>query len=318
MELQKISDLAARYQISSRTLRYYEEIGLLSSIRIGNSQYRYYDEMAVARLEQIVILRKMELPLKEIQHFFATQDIRLLQAALRRKLQVLDEDLQAMEVLKTMVGEFLTLLSEKGLGQAGGLKFLREDTRVLEMRIPVIKNQPKIMETEEFNMAAEKINKLTDNNIRIIRLRSMPVAWYRAESSSPEVDAWNVMRKWVTEHDLDNLFTTRYFGFNNPNPVPGNPVYGYEVWVSVLNDHSSLLMKGPGVIRVKQFEGGRYAVTHTFLSEIQEKWKQLGEWVQESGYIPGKHQWLEEHIVADAASWNDDIQLDLYYPIQER
>jgi DNA-binding transcriptional MerR regulator/DNA gyrase inhibitor GyrI len=321
MELQKISDLAARYQITSRTLRYYEEMGLLTSTRIGNLQYRYYDDAAVLRLEQIIILRKMELPLKSIRDFFATRDIRVLQAALRWKLKVLDEDLQAMEVLKIVIGEFLTLLTEKGLDPAGGLKLLREEAQVLETRITGIKNQQTTTEREEFDMAAEKISRLTDSDIRIIRLRPMQIAWYRAESSNPEMDAWNVMRKWVKAHRLDELFTTRYFGFNNPNPGSGNPVYGYEVWVTVANGApaESLMPAGDAdVIRIKQFEGGLYAVTPTFLPDIQQKWQRLGEWVREGGYVPGKHQWLEEHIVGSEASWNDNIQLDLYFPIKEK
>lgn len=52
-KLQKIGELANKYDVTSRTLRYYEEMGLLNSTRVGESQYRYYDEKAVNRLQQI-------------------------------------------------------------------------------------------------------------------------------------------------------------------------------------------------------------------------------------------------------------------------
>ena len=56
-ELIKIREMALRYDISARTLKYYEEMGLISSTRSDDYAYRMYDEIAVQRLEQILILR---------------------------------------------------------------------------------------------------------------------------------------------------------------------------------------------------------------------------------------------------------------------
>ena len=56
-ELIKITDMTGCYGISARTLRYYEDIGLIASTRSEDYAYRLYDEAAVQRLEQILILR---------------------------------------------------------------------------------------------------------------------------------------------------------------------------------------------------------------------------------------------------------------------
>ena len=43
-DLMKIGEIANLFDVSTRTVRYYEEVGLLTSHRDPDSQYRYYDE----------------------------------------------------------------------------------------------------------------------------------------------------------------------------------------------------------------------------------------------------------------------------------
>lgn len=47
-------------------LRYYEQIGLIESKRKDDYAYRVYDEEAICRLRQIIILRKLRVPVKQI------------------------------------------------------------------------------------------------------------------------------------------------------------------------------------------------------------------------------------------------------------
>jgi len=49
----KIKDVSSKYSITARTLRYYEDMGLINSTRSDDYAYRMYDENAVRRLEQI-------------------------------------------------------------------------------------------------------------------------------------------------------------------------------------------------------------------------------------------------------------------------
>ncbi|MYV05313.1 MerR family DNA-binding transcriptional regulator [Furfurilactobacillus milii] len=54
-----ISDLAALAGVSARTLRYYDQIGLLHSTGKTGSGYRQYDEEAVLRLQQICFFGRL-------------------------------------------------------------------------------------------------------------------------------------------------------------------------------------------------------------------------------------------------------------------
>ena len=67
----KIRDVSVKYDISARTLRYYEDMGLMNSTRSDDYAYRMYDESAVRKLEQILILRKLNISIKDIQRIFS-------------------------------------------------------------------------------------------------------------------------------------------------------------------------------------------------------------------------------------------------------
>lgn len=70
MRLMTISEVTKAFNVSTRMLRYYDEIGLLSSTRKEDYAYRVYDASAVRRLQQIITLRKLRIPLKKIALIF--------------------------------------------------------------------------------------------------------------------------------------------------------------------------------------------------------------------------------------------------------
>lgn len=69
-QMRTISTVAKNLGISSRMLRYYEQIGLIESRRVEDYAYRVYDEEAIRRLRQIIILRKLRVPVKQIREIF--------------------------------------------------------------------------------------------------------------------------------------------------------------------------------------------------------------------------------------------------------
>lgn len=63
MTVKEVSKLTG---VSIRTLHYYDEIGLLHPTQITDVGYRLYDDTALERLQQILLFRELEFPLKEI------------------------------------------------------------------------------------------------------------------------------------------------------------------------------------------------------------------------------------------------------------
>jgi len=61
-----ITEVARLTGTTSRTLRHYGDIGLLEPTRTGANGYRFYDELALARLQRILLLRQLGLGLPAI------------------------------------------------------------------------------------------------------------------------------------------------------------------------------------------------------------------------------------------------------------
>ncbi|MHA2407428.1 MAG: GyrI-like domain-containing protein [Candidatus Ranarchaeia archaeon] len=156
--------------------------------------------------------------------------------------------------------------------------------------------------------------------VRIVTLPPMRVASVRVISKNPENDAWVKMRAWAEPKSyLSDLNEHPVFGFNNPNPSPGSPEYGYEFFMKV-----GPKVKAEGDIKIKKFTGGQFAVLRCNLGEeiksdffkkhgFLESWKKLTEWVKSSEYEFSKSQCLEKALDPDATA--DKLILDLYQPI---
>jgi DNA-binding transcriptional MerR regulator len=73
--IKELADLAGT---TTRTLRYYDQQGLLAPARIGKNGYRYYDRESLLTLQQILFYRELDVPLKEIGFYLSRPDFQIL------------------------------------------------------------------------------------------------------------------------------------------------------------------------------------------------------------------------------------------------
>ena len=161
-----------------------------------------------------------------------------------------------------------------------------------------------------------KENEMSELDVRIVDLPPLRVASVHAYGPSPEEVAWAKLTAWAEPKGLlDGQH--RIFGFNNPDPSPGTPNYGYEFWIVVDPEVEPEI--GPDdVAKIVEFPGGRYAVarceTRGDMERIGRSWKQLVAWQETSAYSMAHHQWLEENVgYTDEAE--TELVLDLHMPI---
>lgn len=62
-----IKEIAGLAGVTTRTLRYYDQIGLLPPSEIGSNGYRYYNQESLLTLQQILFFRELDVPLSDIQ-----------------------------------------------------------------------------------------------------------------------------------------------------------------------------------------------------------------------------------------------------------
>ncbi|PKN99077.1 MAG: hypothetical protein CVU42_09425 [Chloroflexi bacterium HGW-Chloroflexi-4] len=163
-------------------------------------------------------------------------------------------------------------------------------------------------------------NKMATIEVSIKELGPMRMVSFHGFGAEPEGIAFAAMFEWAEKNYYFQMNSTRCFGFNNPDPTPGSSNYGYEVWLSI--PEGMTVEDKP----IKSFKGGFYAVANcsgpieaggTF---IPAAWKALVEWMENSPYQMGKHQWLEEHKSVEGLSLpqmnaQGKLNLDLYLPI---
>ncbi len=70
-----INQLARLSGVSTRTLRFYDEIALLKPAYYGGNQYRYYKEEQLLMLQQILFFRELGFPLNDIQQIMSSDDL---------------------------------------------------------------------------------------------------------------------------------------------------------------------------------------------------------------------------------------------------
>jgi DNA gyrase inhibitor GyrI len=152
---------------------------------------------------------------------------------------------------------------------------------------------------------------MSELDVRIVTMDPMRVASAYGFGDSPEEQAWDKILAFAQAKGLDRE-EARFFGFNNPDPSPGSPNYGYEQWITIGPD-----VEAEGDIRIVDFAGGLYASTRLRgLSNIGQAWKQLVQWFEDSPYRKGPHQWLEE-LLTPPESPQEEWEFILYLPISE-
>ena len=83
--MRTISQVAELTGISTRTLQYYDEIGLLKPSELTESGYRLYDDEALQKLQQILFFKELGFKLKEIKEILQKPDFDRIKAFKRQK-----------------------------------------------------------------------------------------------------------------------------------------------------------------------------------------------------------------------------------------
>lgn len=322
---QTIGTVSKNLGISSRMLRYYEQIGLIESKRVENYAYRVYDEAAIRRLRQIILLRKLRVSVKQIRELFGNSSALGVIEVFEKNIRELDEQMTALSTVKSILSRLVRELREKANLHLQ-LDYLG-DNSIFAVVDGISFSKNKIQEetsVEDLNKAAETLQKLEDKDVRIIYLPPMTVAAARFSGEAeygvgPE--ATGMIEKFVYEKELLKIKPdARGMGFDcsreDLRVQAGATPTAYEAWVSIPED---MVVKPPLV--KKTFSGGMYAA-HVLRDWNFQDWRLLQEWVSESERYeeaggPCFEEILNYYNLMNNGAKMEDTQIDLLLPIKE-
>jgi len=301
-------------------IRYYEQVGLVESRRTEGYAYRVYDEHALRRLRQIIILRKLRVPVRQIREIFGNNDAVDVIEIFERNINELDEQITALSTVKSILNRLVHELHEKA-NMRLQLDYL-SDNSVFAI-VDSISFPKNVIQEEvsvgDLDAATEKLGKLTDSDVRIIYVPPMTVAAaYISSESEYEagIEATGKIEQFVQETSLLKAKPdARAMGFRFSGDLQSKE---YEAWVSIPED-----MEVEAPLTKKTFGGGMFAA-HVLRDWSFQDWGLLADWVrastryEEAKGVPYFEEMLNFYTFMQNGANMDDTQLDLLFPIKER
>ena len=149
--MKTVNEVSKLTGVSIRTLQYYDKIGLLRPTEYTESGYRLYDDAALERLQQILLFRELEFPLKDIKEIVTRSDF--------DKRKALDQQMELLELKKEHIENLINMC--RGLKMRGvkKLDFTAFDTSKIEEYSRKAKEQWR--STPEYKEFVEKSKKWT-------------------------------------------------------------------------------------------------------------------------------------------------------------
>jgi len=113
--IKEIADLAG---VTTRTIRYYDEIGLLTPVDIGVNGYRLYDSGCLLRLQQILFFRELDVPLKEIGLIINRPNFNIMDALEKHRFSLKDRAKRLNILIATIDRTIEAIQGEKEMAES--------------------------------------------------------------------------------------------------------------------------------------------------------------------------------------------------------
>ena len=108
-----IGKLAKISHLTVRTLRYYDEIGLLKPTKVEKNGHRYYDDRALARLHHIMLLKDMGFELETIHEITGNQ-VKSTKELLNMRLEMIRAEKKRLNNMEKRIHETFHLMELEG------------------------------------------------------------------------------------------------------------------------------------------------------------------------------------------------------------
>ena len=280
-ELMKIRDVSARYGVSARTLRYYEDMGLINSTRSEDYAYRLYDETAVKKIEQILILRKLNISIRDIQRIFNASGSDVVLDVLGKKVQNIDDEVALLHELKDVVLDFIHQIEELDFGSESGVKMLYEKAKEIETHLTNVDYIGKPNNVQRLLEVTDKLNTLRISKLNGVRVFEIPK--FKAMSSGFDTHE-NVFGKFGPFQRGLQEIKPNMFKFSPPYDAPDLAMFEDDKvnWFWAVEDWVTEADVAP--YNLTEFEGGIYAVgvaDENDLSDCGTVYNHIVKWVEE-------------------------------------
>ena len=199
-----ITELAKMSGVSTRTLRFYHEIGLLVPKEQNSAGYRTYHEEEVNKLQQILFYRELGVNLKEIKNILEAPEFDGLEALKNHRKELLERKKQLDRLLdnvnNTIYSQERRIIMKDNEKFKGFKKSLIEENEKKygsELREKYSSKTIEESNKKLMNMSEEEYNNMENLGNRI--LEQLKIAYETKDPSSQEAQILADMHKrWLS------------------------------------------------------------------------------------------------------------------------
>ncbi len=283
--LTKIKDISEKYDITARTLRYYEDMGLINSTRSDEYAYRLYDENAVKRIEQILVLRKLNISIRDIQRIFAAPGTDVVLDVLGTKVRNIDDEIGLLHDLKDIMLEFIHQIEQLDFCSDSDIKLLYDKAKEIESHLTNVDYIGKPSNVNRMLEAAEKLERKPE--ILIVEMppcRMVTSGYLKNEKAHNRFDA---MWMRLGSRIADKINPRDYMYYDEKHKK--------NVWLFLLEDW--MTEKDTEGYKIITFDGGLFACALADsweYSEYDRVFKGITAWLTKQEHLeldesPGRH-----------------------------
>jgi DNA-binding transcriptional MerR regulator len=275
----KIKDISDKYDITARTLRYYEDMGLICSTRSDEYAYRLYDEINVKKIEQILILRKLNISIRDIQRIFNALGSDVVLEVLGKKVKNVDDEIALLHELKDIMMEFIHQIEKLDFCNDSDVKMLYDKAKEIETHLTNVDYIGKPSNVGRLLETVEKLEREPD--ILIVEMPPCRMVTSGLLENDNELNRFDAMWGRLGSRIADKI---------NPRDFMYHDVeQNKSVWLFLIEDWMTEAdMEGYKIIT---FNGGLFA------SAIADSW----EYNEYDRIHKGIKAWLtrQEHLELD-------------------
>ena len=201
--MKTVKEISKITGISIRTLRYYDEIGLLKPARVTEAGYRLYDDQELEKLQEILFYKELEIPLSDIKKIMENPEYDK-QKALAVQKSLLERKRNRLNGIIELIDDVM-----KGVNTMSFGAFTEEDVK------KIIDHSLELQSQESLNAIIEQFGSLEnycasmEENLKDESRAAELIKIYGSKDKAVEaslVATGNMNELQQVQYDIDNIY----------------------------------------------------------------------------------------------------------------
>jgi len=291
-------------------------MGLITSTRSEDYAYRLYDDNSLKKLEQILILRKLNISVKDIKRIFTTPGSEVVIEVLEGKAKDIDGEVALLHELKEIVLSFIDHIKQSDFSKEADVKRLYDKAKEIETSLTNVDYAGNSSSINRLLEVTEKLDKKVPDVmvVSIPKFRAMTsglVGWDKIFDIGIDMEAVKLYERGLTAPIL----------FDGIDFLYGKD--GKAAWIVRITDEATEADTHP--FEITEFQGGLYAVSVSVDGDGESHDKvrsKTAKWLETTNFIIDNDREMMGHMIY-THDHNPDIlkglgyeQMVLYAPIK--